>query len=133
MLVTYTVTKPEEIEGKYGYSVQIKTTNDFAVDEADKFHIQELTYKCSILDPLDIFFCLPGGCEIRDFEPEKKPDVECEDHYVESFDVIETVYEVTKNADNVKAFLECVESKTEVIELSSSKMCYYIGFKKANI
>ena len=39
MLITYTVTKPEETDGKYGYSVKITAINDFAVEMKDKFYV----------------------------------------------------------------------------------------------
>ena len=39
MLITYTVTKPEEVGGKYSYSAKITAINDFAVEMKDKFHV----------------------------------------------------------------------------------------------
>lgn len=127
MLVTYEVNKLNQ------FRVTLRTTNDNAAEEKDRVHTQDVFFNCKVLNVVKEFLCVPSNCDLTKFEPVPTPATECEDHYQQSQDFINFVFETSKDVSPTQDFIECVREKVEIIEPNPLTMCFYVGFRPENI
>lgn len=130
-LVQYRVYKNPK--GRVIYKVIIHSTNDNAANPKKRKHIQRMRFKCKNMRFIKTFMCIPAHCKLRNYEPEPTPAMKCEDSYNRSQALVTEAFEVMKDVKKLKAMIDCINKKVQVMALNKKSVCYYAGFRPNNI